>query len=283
MIVDGFSKVIKAATDEYSRIAAERQRQREAEQAAQDAQERAARKVRKDAAAPESADKAKAKLTETRKRAAKAAKDAVDAKVAAVETAAPASRCSASPLWPPKFIRAVAPSPNNSRGRLFTACPPTTTILIEATTWLLSCSSSMNCASHQCRMMTARNLIDTDGDTEAAVRSARKGPFRSTRDKSQGSIINALFSDDGKVFAMRSQTETDFVAKTDNFKASALLPGQRLRPQDLSENWYGAEGSVMTIVSQTGETLRSAVRLTMPGHNALIESFIIWGQIRRAR
>ena len=112
MIVDGFSKVIKAANDEYSRIAAERQRQREAEQAAQDAQERAARKVRKDAAAPESADKAKAKLTETRKRAAKAAKDAVDAKVAAVETAAPASAdVAAEPVVPPAEVvsEAVAP------------------------------------------------------------------------------------------------------------------------------------------------------------------------------
>ncbi|HRR34613.1 MAG TPA: 30S ribosomal protein S2 [Kiritimatiellia bacterium] len=87
LIVDGFSKVIKEANDEYSRIAAERQRQREAEQAAQEAQERAARKARKDAAGTESADKAKAKLAETRKRAAKAAKDAVDAKVASVETA----------------------------------------------------------------------------------------------------------------------------------------------------------------------------------------------------
>ena len=112
MVVDGFSKVIKEANDEYSRIAAERQRQREAEQAAQDAQERAARKARKETAGPESADKAKAKLTETRKRAAKAAKDAVDAKVAAVETAAPASAdVAAEPVVPPAEVvsEAVAP------------------------------------------------------------------------------------------------------------------------------------------------------------------------------
>ncbi len=86
MIADAFAKVIKEANDEYSRIASERQRQKEAEQANQDAQERANRKVRKDTAT-EVADKAKAKLTETRKRAAKAAKDAVDAKAASVETA----------------------------------------------------------------------------------------------------------------------------------------------------------------------------------------------------
>lgn len=84
MIADAFAKIIKEANDEYSRIAAEQQRQKDAEQANQDAQERAARKARKDAAG-DVADKAKAKLTETRKRAAKAAKEAVDAKAAAVE------------------------------------------------------------------------------------------------------------------------------------------------------------------------------------------------------
>ena len=99
MIADAFAKVIKDANDEYSRIAAERQRQKEAEQANQEAQERASRKARKDAAG-EGAEKAKAKLTETRKRAAKAAKDAVDAKAASVEAApaeaAPAAEAQAS-------------------------------------------------------------------------------------------------------------------------------------------------------------------------------------------
>jgi small subunit ribosomal protein S2 len=89
LILDAFANVIKAADDEYSRIATERQRQKEAEQAQQEAQERAARKAarkEKEAAAAGDTDKAKAKLTETRKRAAKAAKAAVAAKAAAVET-----------------------------------------------------------------------------------------------------------------------------------------------------------------------------------------------------
>jgi small subunit ribosomal protein S2 len=88
LIADAFARAIKEANDEYSRIAAERQRLREAEQASQDAQERATRKARKDTAAAgggEGADKAKAKLAETRKRAAKVAKEAVEAKAAAVE------------------------------------------------------------------------------------------------------------------------------------------------------------------------------------------------------
>ena len=85
LIVDAFAKVIKDAGDEYSRVAAERQRQRDAEQTQQDAQERAARKSRGEA--DEAEKRAKAKLTETRKRAAQAAKAAVEAKAASVEAA----------------------------------------------------------------------------------------------------------------------------------------------------------------------------------------------------
>lgn len=94
LIVEAFAKVIKAADEEYSRIAAERQRQREAEQAAEEAKERASRKARKEAAIAEGAEKAKAKLSETRKRASKAAREAVEAKAAAVE-AAPAAEAAA--------------------------------------------------------------------------------------------------------------------------------------------------------------------------------------------
>ncbi|MDD4101028.1 MAG: 30S ribosomal protein S2 [Kiritimatiellae bacterium] len=86
MILDAFANVIKAANEEYSRIATERQRQKEAEQASQEAQDRATKRARKEPLAEASSDKAKSKLTETRKRAAKAAKEAVAAKVAAVET-----------------------------------------------------------------------------------------------------------------------------------------------------------------------------------------------------
>ncbi len=92
MILDAFAAVIKTANDEYSRIATERQRQKEAEQASQEAQDRATKRAHKEPAAKDASekasDKAKSKLTETRKRAAKAAKAAVAAKAAAVETAA---------------------------------------------------------------------------------------------------------------------------------------------------------------------------------------------------
>ncbi|HOE60399.1 MAG TPA: 30S ribosomal protein S2 [Kiritimatiellia bacterium] len=98
LIADAFAKVIKNANDEYSRIAAERQQQKEAELASQEAQERAARKAarKKEAAGAEGkADKAKTKLAETRKRAAKVAKETVKAKAAAVEAAAPAPEAAA--------------------------------------------------------------------------------------------------------------------------------------------------------------------------------------------
>jgi len=87
MIADAFAKVIKGAGDEYSRIASERQRLREAEQAQQDTQERTARKPRGEDSSEDAEKRAKAKLTESRKRAAKAAKAAVEAKAASVETA----------------------------------------------------------------------------------------------------------------------------------------------------------------------------------------------------
>ena len=114
LIADAFANVIKGANDEYSRIAAERQRQKEAEQASQDAQERAARKARKEKEAAEGGaggDKAKAKLAETRKRAAKAAQDAVDAKAASVEAVAPVAEVEAPAVAEPVMAEPAAEAP----------------------------------------------------------------------------------------------------------------------------------------------------------------------------
>jgi len=87
MIADAFAKVIKDAGDEYSRVAAERQRLRDAEQSQQDAQDRTSRKSPRGEFSDEAERRAKAKLTETRKRAARAAKAAVEAKAALLEAA----------------------------------------------------------------------------------------------------------------------------------------------------------------------------------------------------
>jgi len=86
LISDAFAKVIKEAADQYSRIAAEKIRQVEAERAANEASERATRKARSDKGDDDS-DGAKAKLAKQRRTAARAAKDAVAARASAVETA----------------------------------------------------------------------------------------------------------------------------------------------------------------------------------------------------
>ncbi|MFA7172243.1 MAG: 30S ribosomal protein S2 [Kiritimatiellia bacterium] len=106
LVTDAFAKVIKAANDEYSQIAAERQLQKDVERAKEDAANRAARKTRKDdTRATDKSDEAKAKLNESRKRAAKAAKEAVEAKVASVEPApaAPVAVDTAEPAEPTKI------------------------------------------------------------------------------------------------------------------------------------------------------------------------------------
>jgi small subunit ribosomal protein S2 len=101
LIVDAFAKVMKEANDEYQHVAAERQRQRDAEQVQSDAQDKVARKVRRDKDEDDDAGKkAKTRLMETRKKAAKAAKDATIAKAASVE-AVPADEASAEAVEAP--------------------------------------------------------------------------------------------------------------------------------------------------------------------------------------
>ena len=64
-------------------------------------------------------------------------------------------------------------------------------------------------------------LPETSGDMGAAVKILREKGLaiqvkRADKESKEG-IISALASDDGKVFAMAEvNTETDFVAKTDN-------------------------------------------------------------------
>ncbi|MDD2597819.1 MAG: 30S ribosomal protein S2 [Kiritimatiellae bacterium] len=110
LVADAFAKVIKAANDEYSQIAAERQLQKDVERAKEEATNRAARKTRKDdTRSADKSDEAKAKLNESRKRAAKAAKEAVEAKVASVEPApiAQAVAATAEPVEAPEVETAV--------------------------------------------------------------------------------------------------------------------------------------------------------------------------------
>ncbi len=91
LIADAFARVIKEASDEYAKVAAEKNRQAEAERAAQDAQERAAGggarggRQRRERDGADASANAREKLAKTRRSAAKAAQEAVAAQVAAVE------------------------------------------------------------------------------------------------------------------------------------------------------------------------------------------------------
>ena len=129
-------------------------------------------------------------------------------------------------------------------------------------------------------------LIDTDGDMDAAVKILREKGLaiqvkRADKESKEG-IINALSAADGSVFALAEvNTETDFVAKTDNFKIFAALVTKTVLetgktcPDELAAV---LKDELMTIVSQTGENvkIRRAAHFTLAG-NALIESYIHMG------
>ena len=114
MIVDAFARVLKDASDQFAKVAVERNRQIEAERAAHEAQDRGSGrgKSRREGAAPAAAESAKDRLAKTRRSAAKAAQDAVAAQVAAVEPApaAVAESAAAAPEAVPAADEA-APTP----------------------------------------------------------------------------------------------------------------------------------------------------------------------------
>lgn len=125
-------------------------------------------------------------------------------------------------------------------------------------------------------------LNETDGDFETAIKILReKGAViqqkRANKESKQG-IINAVTSEDAKTLAMAEvNTETDFVAKTDNFKNFAMDVTNKV----LAEGEGVAETMVeelKTIVSQTGENvkIRRTARMTLEG-TGKIESYIHMG------
>ena len=103
-------------------------------------------------------------------------------------------------------------------------------------------------------------LIDTNGDMDAAIKMLREKGLaiqvkRADKESKEG-IIKAIPSDDGKTIGMAEvNTETDFVAKTDNFKkfvdavTRQVLAGAEDVPAALKDE-------LMTIISQTGENVK---------------------------
>jgi len=103
-------------------------------------------------------------------------------------------------------------------------------------------------------------LIETQGDTDAAIKILREKGLaiqvkRADKESKEG-IIKAIVSEDGKTIAMAEvNTETDFVAKTDNFKTFVAAVTQKVMAvgADIGDSMREAH---MTIVSQTGENVK---------------------------
>jgi len=125
-------------------------------------------------------------------------------------------------------------------------------------------------------------LIDTNGDMDAAIKILREKGLaiqvkRADKESKEG-IIKAIASADGTMMALAEvNTETDFVAKTDNFKNFVEAVTRKVLEigEDVSE---AMKEALMTIVSQTGENvkIRRASRYVLSG-TGLIESYIHMG------
>jgi len=125
-------------------------------------------------------------------------------------------------------------------------------------------------------------LIDTNGDMDAAIKILREKGLaiqvkRADKESKEG-IIKAISSADGKTIAMAEvNTETDFVAKTDNFKNFVTAVTQKVLDVGV-EFGDSLKDELMTIVSQTGENvkIRRAARYTL-SCTGKIESYIHMG------
>jgi len=127
-----------------------------------------------------------------------------------------------------------------------------------------------------------RALNETAGDFDAAIKILReKGAViqqkRADKESKQGTI-NSAISEDGKTLALAEvNTETDFVAKTDNFKNFALAVTNEVlaKGEDVTEAMNEA---LITIVSQTGENvkIRRTARMALSGYGK-VESYIHMG------
>ncbi|HOE60398.1 MAG TPA: translation elongation factor Ts [Kiritimatiellia bacterium] len=103
-------------------------------------------------------------------------------------------------------------------------------------------------------------LTDANGDIDAAIKALREKGLaiqvkRADKESKEG-IIMARTSEDGKTIGMAEvNTETDFVAKTDNFKqfVKAVTDKTLEGVEDVSA---ALKDELMTIVSQTGENVK---------------------------
>jgi elongation factor Ts len=125
-------------------------------------------------------------------------------------------------------------------------------------------------------------LIETNGDMDAAIKILREKGLaiqvkRADKESKEG-IIKAIVAADGKTIALAEvNTETDFVAKTDNFKNFVTAVTQKV--MEKGENIGDSmKDELMTIISQTGENVkvRRTARYELSG-TGKIESYIHMG------
>ena len=125
-------------------------------------------------------------------------------------------------------------------------------------------------------------LIETNGDMDAAIKILREKGLaiqvkRADKESKEG-IIKAIVAADGKTIALAEvNTETDFVAKTDNFKNFVAAVAQKVmeKGEDIGDNM---RNELLTIISQTGENVkvRRTARYELSG-TGKIESYIHMG------
>ena len=125
-------------------------------------------------------------------------------------------------------------------------------------------------------------LTETQGDMDAAIKILREKGLaiqvkRADKESKEG-IIKAVASADGNTIALAEvNTETDFVAKTDNFKnfAEAVTRHVLAGIADLGEV---TKEALMTIISQTGENvkIRRTARFVLSGTGS-VSSYIHMG------
>jgi len=128
-------------------------------------------------------------------------------------------------------------------------------------------------------------LIDTQGDMDAAIKMLREKGLaiqvkRADKESKEG-IIKAVASDDGKTIAMAEvNTETDFVAKTDNFKNFVDLVTRTVLA-DTADLEAAMKEPLMTIVSQTGENvkIRRTARYVLSGTGSVASYIHMGGKV----
>jgi len=128
-------------------------------------------------------------------------------------------------------------------------------------------------------------LIETQGDMEAAIKLLREKGLtiqlkRADKESKEG-IIKAIAAADGKTIGMAEvNTETDFVAKTDNFKnfADAVTRQVLEGVANLDET---VKEALMTIVSQTGENvkIRRTARYVLDGIGSVASYIHMGGKV----